>query len=29
VAHRTGEHVPIADLDRCTAILEKAIRTFC
>jgi acetylornithine deacetylase len=29
VAHRTGEHVPLADLDRVTAILEKAIRTFC
>jgi acetylornithine deacetylase len=28
VAHRTGEHVPIADLERATAILEKAIRTF-
>jgi acetylornithine deacetylase len=29
VAHRTGEHVALADLDRAAAILEKAIRTFC
>jgi acetylornithine deacetylase len=29
VAHRTGEHVPIAELERATAILESAIATFC
>jgi acetylornithine deacetylase len=29
VAHRTGEHVPLADLDRAAAILEKAIGEFC
>jgi acetylornithine deacetylase len=28
-AHRTGEYVPLADLDRAAAILEKAIRVFC
>src|SRR5689334_19738650 len=29
VAHRTGEFVPLADLDRCAAILERAIAHFC
>lgn len=29
VAHRTGEHVPIAELERCAAILETAIGRFC
>jgi acetylornithine deacetylase len=29
VAHRTGEHVAIADLVRATAILERAIARFC
>jgi len=29
VAHRTGEHVEISQLERCTAILEKAIARFC
>ena len=29
VAHRTGEHVPIAELARCAAILERAIERFC
>jgi acetylornithine deacetylase len=28
VAHRTGEHVEIAQLERATAILERAIRRF-
>ena len=29
VAHRTGEHVPIAELERAAAILERAIARFC
>jgi acetylornithine deacetylase len=29
VAHRTGEHVELAQLDRAAAVLERAIRTFC
>ncbi|MBX5481239.1 MAG: acetylornithine deacetylase [Myxococcaceae bacterium] len=29
VAHRTGEFVPIEDLERCEAILERALRHFC
>jgi acetylornithine deacetylase len=29
VAHRTGEHVPIAALTRCGEILERAIAHFC
>jgi len=29
VAHRTGEHVEIRELDRAAAILEGAIRRFC
>jgi len=29
VAHRTGEYVPIVELNRCTEILEKAIRSLC
>jgi acetylornithine deacetylase len=29
VAHRTGEHVAIADLERATGILERAIARFC
>lgn len=29
VAHRTEEHVPVADLHRCTEILSRAIRHFC
>ena len=29
VAHRTGEHVEIAQLERCGAILERAIARFC
>jgi len=29
VAHRTGEFVPVAELQRCVEILETAIRTFC
>jgi acetylornithine deacetylase len=29
VAHRTGEHVPIAHLDACARVLERAIARFC
>jgi acetylornithine deacetylase len=29
VAHRTGEHVPIAELEACARILERAIARFC
>ncbi len=29
VAHRTGEHVPVADLERCTSVLAAAIERFC
>jgi acetylornithine deacetylase len=29
VAHRTGEHVEVRELERCTAILERAVRRFC
>ncbi|MHB8417367.1 MAG: acetylornithine deacetylase [Myxococcales bacterium] len=29
VAHRTGEHVPEADLERCAEILRAAIERFC
>jgi acetylornithine deacetylase len=29
VAHRTGEHVEIAELERAAAILARAIETFC
>jgi len=29
VAHRTGEHVAIAELQRCAAILARAIEHFC
>jgi acetylornithine deacetylase len=29
VAHRTGEFVPVAELDRCVAILARAIKQFC
>jgi acetylornithine deacetylase len=29
VAHRTGEHVEIAQLERCAAILERAVARFC
>jgi len=29
VAHRTGEHVPLRELDRCAAILAAAIQRFC
>ena len=29
VAHRTGEFVPVADLEKCVPILVKAIRKFC
>jgi len=29
VAHRTGEHVPLREVERCTAILEAAIQRFC
>ena len=29
VAHQTGEFVPEADLERCSAILERAISRFC
>ena len=28
VAHQTGEHVPIADLEKCTEILAAAIHQF-
>jgi acetylornithine deacetylase len=29
VAHRTGEHVPVRELERCAAVLEQAVRRFC
>jgi len=29
VAHRTGEHVAIGELEKCAAILERAIARFC
>jgi acetylornithine deacetylase len=29
VAHRTGEHVEIAQLERCARVLERAIAKFC
>ncbi len=29
VAHRTGEYVDVAELERCAAILERAIARFC
>jgi acetylornithine deacetylase len=29
VAHRTGEFVPVADLERCAVILERAVARFC
>jgi len=29
VAHRTGEHVPIEELERCGGILERAVLRFC
>ena len=29
VAHRTGEFVPVAELERCVGILARAIRHFC
>jgi acetylornithine deacetylase len=29
VAHRTGEYVPIDELERCTRILQQAIEHFC
>lgn len=29
VAHRTGEHVPVAQLERCAEILGRAIARFC
>lgn len=29
VAHRTGEHVPLAHLARCEEVLEAAVRRFC
>ncbi|HUE82857.1 MAG TPA: acetylornithine deacetylase [Pyrinomonadaceae bacterium] len=29
VAHRTGEYVPKADLNRCVEVLQKAITTLC
>jgi len=29
VAHRTGEFVPVAELDRCVEILARAIKRFC
>ncbi|MEJ7615814.1 MAG: hypothetical protein WKF30_02305 [Pyrinomonadaceae bacterium] len=28
-AHRTGEFVPIRELERCVAVLERAIEYFC
>jgi len=28
-AHRTGEFVPVAELDRCVEILSKAVRHYC
>ncbi|HTT70032.1 MAG TPA: acetylornithine deacetylase [Anaeromyxobacteraceae bacterium] len=29
VAHRTGEHVPVEELERCGGILERAVLRFC
>lgn len=29
VAHRTGEFVPVAELNRCVAVLSSAVETFC
>lgn len=29
VAHRTGEHVALEELERCAAILESGVRRFC
>jgi len=29
VAHRTGEHVPVAQLERCAEILARAVERFC
>jgi acetylornithine deacetylase len=29
VAHRTGEHVAVAELERCAAVLEAAVARFC
>ena len=29
VAHRTGEHVAVAELERAAAILTRAIEKFC
>jgi acetylornithine deacetylase len=29
VAHKTGEFVPVAELDRCVACLKRAITRFC
>jgi acetylornithine deacetylase len=29
VAHRTGEHVEVRELDRCAAVLEQAVARFC
>ena len=29
VAHRTGEFVAVAELERCAAILERAVERFC
>jgi acetylornithine deacetylase len=28
-AHRTGEFVPVEELERCVEILRRAIREFC
>ena len=28
-AHRTGEFVPVAELEACVAILRKAVETLC
>jgi acetylornithine deacetylase len=29
VAHRTGEFVPVEELDRCVQILRAAVQRFC
>jgi acetylornithine deacetylase len=29
VAHRTGEYVPVDDLNRCVEVLTRAIERFC
>jgi acetylornithine deacetylase len=29
VAHRTGEYVPVDQLERCVQILKQAIESFC